>query len=84
MLQSSPYDRATSFEPIRARNPHFAVGEGNRKEFFEAVVDLRAFREAYREAIDQWKKGVRDVLFPEGTWWMRVFCHVHTEPIAGC
>ena len=70
----SPYRRATSFELLRDRNPTFAVGRGQKKMFFEAVVELRAFRRAYREALEQWRAGLRSVVFPQGTWCM---CRVH-------
>ena len=67
----SPYDRAKSFEPLRGRNPHFAVGRGQREAFFDAVGALRAFRRAYREALERWRRGLRNTLFPHGTWLMR-------------
>jgi putative transposase len=70
VLKTSPFDRATSWEPIRGRNPTFAVGRGHKSAFFEAVTALRAFRHAYREALDRWRHGVRDHLFPAGTWMM--------------
>jgi hypothetical protein len=70
----SPYRRATSFELLRDRNPTFAVGRGQRKMFFAAVAELRAFRKAYRQALEQWRAGLRSVVFPQGTWCM---CHVH-------
>ena len=72
----SPYERATSFEPLRACNPTFAVGCGRADDsdaWRRAAGAVRAFRTAYRAALTQWREGVRDVLFPEGTWWMRVF-----------
>jgi len=52
----------------------FAVGRGQRKAFSEAVTMLRAFRRAYRDAFEQWRSGVRSVVFPQGTWCM---CRVH-------
>jgi len=70
----SPYHRATSSELLRDRNPTFAVGKGQRKFFFQAVAELRAFRCAYRQALEQWRAGLRSVVFPQGTWWM---CQVH-------
>jgi len=70
----SPYRRATSFEPLRGRNPTFAVGRWQRKLFFEAAAELRAFRRAYRDALEQWRAGFRSVVFPQGTWCM---CRVH-------
>jgi hypothetical protein len=70
--KASPYDRAKSWEPLRGRNPHFAVGRGQKAAFFEAVAGLRAFRSAYRDALQRWRNGARDALFPAGTWCMRV------------
>ena len=70
----SPYRRATSFELLRDRNPTFAVGRGERKAFFAAVAELRAFRHAYRQALERWRAGLRSVVFPQGTWCM---CRVH-------
>jgi putative transposase len=69
----SPHERATSFEPLRALNPTFAAGHGSKDAWRRAAAALRSFRAAYRVALVQWCAGVRDVLFPEGTWWMRVF-----------
>jgi hypothetical protein len=76
----SPYNQATSWEPLRGRNPTFAVGRGQRTAFFHAVRVLRAFRKAYREALGEWRKGVRDVVFPAGTWLMRVLHDVRVAP----
>jgi putative transposase len=33
----------------------------------------REFRRAYFTALELWRRGARDVLFPAGTWWLRVF-----------
>ena len=65
----SPYDRATSFEAIRGRNPTFAVS-GVAGAYRDAVIALRAFRRAYAEALARWRAGIRDAVFPAGTWWM--------------
>jgi len=79
----SPFRRARSGEPIRGRNPTFAVGRGNRDAFFEAARRLRAFRLAYRQRLEAWRAGERSVPFPAGTWLMR---HRHgaavEEPVA--
>lgn len=76
----SPYDRATSWEPLRGRNPTFAVGRGQREAFFHAVAGLRAFRNAYRTALDDWRRGVRNLLFPAGTWLMSWLHAAHVAP----
>ena len=74
----SPYRHAKSFEPIRGRNPTFAVGRGQRKAFFAAVAELRAFRRAYRDALERWRAGLRQTVFPAGTWAMRC---MHATPV---
>lgn len=68
----SPYDRATRSEPVRGRNPTFAVGHGQATAWHRAVAAVRAFRAAYRDALARWRTGVRNVVFPAGTWLMRV------------
>jgi putative transposase len=69
----SPYERATSIEPLRDLNPTFAVGRRQTDAKNAAIAAVRAFRIAYRHSINQWRAGVRSVTFPAGTWWMRVF-----------
>jgi REP element-mobilizing transposase RayT len=69
----SPYDRASSSEPLRDRNPTFAVGRERADVGMRAIASVRAFRAAYRGALEQWRSGIRDAVFPVGTWLMRVF-----------
>lgn len=81
---ASPYARATSFEPLRARNPTFAVGRDQGEAWHRAARAVRAFRAAYREALERWRAGVRSAVFPFGTWWMRTFhgVTVHDSGVA--
>jgi putative transposase len=81
ILALSPYGRARGWEPLRARNPTFAVGRAQREAFLDSVKLLRAFRMAHRAAMETWRRGVRDVLFPVGTWMMR-FAHGANVEIA--
>jgi hypothetical protein len=76
----SPYKRAKSWEPLRALNPTFAVGRGQRRAFFSAVQVLRKFRAAYREALGAWRCGLRNVMFPRATWLMRAHHGVDVSP----
>jgi hypothetical protein len=69
----SPYERATSFEALRDRNPTFAVGREQGTVWRCAAAAVRAFRASYRSAIERWCAGVRSAMFPAGTWWMRAF-----------
>lgn len=69
----SPYDRATSFEALRDRNPTFAVGREQGGAWKAAAAAVRAFCASYRAAMARWHAGIRDAVFPAGTWWMRAF-----------
>jgi hypothetical protein len=69
----SPYERAATFEALRARNPTFAVGSNQGDAWHRAAAAVRAFRASYRAALERWCAGVRSALFPKGTWWMHVF-----------
>jgi REP element-mobilizing transposase RayT len=69
----SPYERATSFEALRERNPTFAVGRNQGAAWHRAAAAVKAFRASYRSALERWCAGLRSALFPTGTWWMRVF-----------
>ncbi|NOU29651.1 MAG: hypothetical protein HOO96_17235 [Polyangiaceae bacterium] len=62
--------RATSYEEKRGIVPQFAAR--SRTARVRMLRTLRTFRAAYREALDAWRGGDRSVVFPHGTWWMRV------------
>jgi putative transposase len=76
----SPETRSKTPEPIRGLNPTFAVGRGHADIAITAARAVKAFRAAYRAALEKWCAGDRSVGFPEGTWWMRVF---HAVNIGG-
>jgi hypothetical protein len=44
------------------------------------LASLAEFLRSYREAFEAWREGVRDVVFPAGTYLMRV---LHGAPCAG-
>jgi REP element-mobilizing transposase RayT len=68
-----PLTRPKSVEPSVDRNPTFAPGRNQIDAGHEAVSALRTFRSLYRQALTRWRDLERDVVFPAGTWWMRVF-----------
>jgi putative transposase len=76
----SPETRAKTPEPVRDRNPTFAVGRGHGDIAEVAAHAVTAFRTAYRTALERWRARDREVEFPPGTWWMRVF---HSVNIGG-
>src|SRR5688572_5957083 len=54
-------------------NPTFAVGREQGGTRRTAAAAVRAFRASYRAALERWCAGVRNSLFPAGTWWMHTF-----------
>ena len=78
VLKISPYKRATSWEEIRDLDPTFAVGRGQPEARELAITALRAFRGAYRAALELWRGGDRTAAFPSGTWWMVTFHNAAT------
>ncbi len=54
-------------------NPVIACA-GNPERFAALKRGLRAWRRAYREAWAKWAAGLREVVFPRGTFYMQV-CH---------
>ena len=75
----SPFARATSEEPVRSLNPVIAVGRRNSDALRNCLATLRGFRSQYRTALEAWRTGLRDALFPPGTWWMSVFHSARLE-----
>jgi REP element-mobilizing transposase RayT len=65
-----PDARPAPGEPRRELSPRVACR--NKWGRIEALLRLKEFGKAYREALEQWQAGVRGVLFPPGTWLMRV------------
>jgi putative transposase len=79
-MKVHPESRVTSHEAARQLNPSIAVGRGAAKEVrAKAIAKLRTFRASYRAAMLEWRAGDRSVVFPAGTYAMRV---VHGVNIA--
>jgi REP element-mobilizing transposase RayT len=70
VLAQKPNSRPAPGEPRRGLNPRVACR--NKWKRIETLLQLADFRAAYRGAFAAWRAGVRDVLFPPGTWLMRV------------
>jgi REP element-mobilizing transposase RayT len=69
-LAQAPSSQPNREEPRRVLNPRVA-GRDKWKRI-EALGHLVAFRRAYRAARRAMLQGVREVVFPEGTYWLRV------------
>jgi len=57
-------------EPRRALSARVACR--NKWKRIESLQRLKDFELACREALDAWRTGVRDVLFPPGTYLLRL------------
>jgi REP element-mobilizing transposase RayT len=71
VLATSILERATSTEEPRLPVPQVAASCPSLRRRMLAAA--REFRRAYRDALDGWREGAREVRFPVGTWWLRVF-----------
>jgi putative transposase len=67
-------------EPKRRLSPQVAAR--SKWSRIEALMRNRTFRDAYASARAQLASGMRDALFPAGTYWLRRFASVACEPYA--
>jgi len=70
-LRQNWRDRPSSREPRRELSPRIAAR--NKWSRIEALLRNRAFQAAYAAARAAFVAGVRDVLFPPGTYWLPRF-----------
>lgn len=68
----SPFKRATEYEVFGALRPRFSTKGGGKQAYLDAVARLKTFLDEYREAWTRWCAGEHEVVFPYGTWLMRV------------
>ena len=75
--------RPNSHEPRRQLDPRVAAR--SKWSRIEALMRNRAFRDAYIAARDSFVAGIRDVVFPAGTYWLRRFVQAScaTGPVPG-
>jgi hypothetical protein len=62
--------RAKSYEVKRNINPVLAARDVSVRKTIRRI--LREFQRSYAQALAAWRSGNRAVVFPFGTWWMRV------------
>lgn len=75
VLRQSPLSHPRSFEPRRGLNPRVAARDKWRR--IESLQRLKGFLVAYREAWEAFSEGDRSVIFPFGTYAMRIRFGVH-------
>jgi putative transposase len=70
VLKQRVLDRPASHERLRKLRPRFAARDSGRR--LELARRLKAFLAEYRDALAAWRDGRREVVFPEGTYHLRV------------
>jgi REP element-mobilizing transposase RayT len=70
--------RASSPEPLGRLNPR--VAGRNKWKRIERLTRLASFLADYRAALLDWRAGLRNVLFPHGTYLMRLASRVSCAP----
>lgn len=74
VLSQSPFGRPRSRAPRRGLNPRVAGGDKWRR--IESLQRLKQFWIDHRDAFRRWRGGDRDVVFPAGTYALRVYAGV--------
>jgi hypothetical protein len=79
VLRTPHTARASSWEDFGSLNPQFAAA-GDREAARAAVKHIREFNAEYDAKLRRWQAGDRNVVFPYGTWGMRVHHGVRCHP----
>jgi hypothetical protein len=66
-------------EPRRQRNRRVAAKQKWGR--IEALLRNKDFVQAYRSRFAAFKQGIKDLLFPAGTYWLRRFASVPCTPV---
>jgi putative transposase len=78
VLAQKPFARPAPGEPRRGLNPR--VASSDKWKRIEALARLTGFVRAYREARTAFCSGVRDAVFPAGTYLLRIEHGVRCAP----
>ena len=68
-----------SQEPRRGLNPRVAAKDKWRR--FEALQRNKEFANGYKAAFAAFRRGIKAVFFPAGTYWLRYFAAANCEPM---
>ncbi len=80
VLMQNPFSRPAAGEPRFALKPRIAARDKWKR--IEGLSRLREWDCAYQAALERWCSGFRDVVFPAGTWLMRVLHGARCAAIA--
>ena len=81
VLEQSPLASPTTREPRRRLSPRVAAADPAVR--IGAIARIKQFLLDYRDAFLKWKRGIRDVLFPHGTYALRLHAAVPCAPPDG-
>ncbi len=70
VLAQDPMAKPSPGEPRRNLSPR--VASRDKWKRIEALARLKEFLSSYRLALQAMRDGIREVLFPSGTYWLRV------------
>jgi len=70
VLRQNPFSRPAPGEPRFGLKPRVAARDKWKR--IEALLRLEAFAEQYHQARARWRSGARDVVFPAGTYLLRM------------
>jgi REP element-mobilizing transposase RayT len=70
VLMQSPFARPAPGEPRFGLKPRIASRDKWKR--IEGLFRIKSFEQQYRDSQVSWRSGVRDVVFPSGTYLMRV------------
>jgi hypothetical protein len=74
------WSRPKPNEPRRKMSPR--VASTNKWKRIEALLENKYFLRAYREAREKLVAGIKNVLFPPGTYWLKRFAEVACDDSA--
>lgn len=78
VLQQDWRSSPKSAAPRRGMDPHIAARDKEAR--IRAIERRREFLSQYREALAKWLAGQRKVVFPAGTYMLRLVFHVRCHP----
>ncbi len=78
IMRQNPTDSPNTFETRRNLNPQVACK--SKWHRIEALQRIKSFLQEYKEALRKWKDGYRNVVFPAGTYAMRIHAGVCCAP----
>ncbi len=70
VLAQSPFARPSSGEPRFGLKPRIAARDTWRR--IEGLFRLKSFEREYRQSRSGWRSGARDIVFPAGTYLLRI------------